>query len=196
MKPPLTLLLCWFSAWSLLGCATVRLSSKDPGKGKEDHAPSVGSPRKIINSSSRKYLDESNAASEIKAFYLQLLESDENTKIQFEHLTKKVSDEYGGIFHTYDPQVIEWFPSENSWNAPEEFDWNGNYLVIQPIGYGRGRRSGYETAIVSEFNVVDSGKAIQENSGTNPADERMSTTMTITFLGFRNFQISPINNKK
>jgi hypothetical protein len=162
----------------------------------EDHAPSVGSPRKIINLSSRKYLDESNAASEIEAFYLQLLESDENTKIQFEYLTKKVSDEYGGIFHTYDPQVIEWFPSENSWNAPEEFDWNGNYLVIQPIGYGRGRRSGYETVIVSEFNVVDSGKAIQENSGTNPTDERMSTTMTITFLGFRNFQISPFNNKK
>jgi hypothetical protein len=162
----------------------------------KEHAPNAVNPRKVIKLSTRTYNDESNAGKEIKAYYLHLLESDVNIKKQYESLTMKVSDEYGGIFHTYDPQVIEWFPSENSWNAPEVFDWNGNYLVIQPIGYGRGRRSGYETVIVSEFNVIDSGKAIQEDSGANPANERMSTTMTITFLGFRNFQIGPINNKK
>ena len=162
----------------------------------KDHAPSVGHPHKVIKLSTRTYDDESNAANEIKAFYLHLLESDKNIKQQFESLTKKWRDEHGGIFHAYDPQVIDWFPSEESWNAPEEFKTDGNYLVIQPIGYGRGRHAGYETVIVSEFNVIDSGKAIQDNSRKSPEDERISTTMTISFLGFRNFQISPINHKK
>jgi hypothetical protein len=196
MKSSLVLLFCGFSAWSLLGCATVKTRPSESNEEMNYHTPSVGLPHKVIKLSTRTYGDESNSVKEIKAFYLHLLETDENIKQQFEALTKELRDEYGGIFHAYDPQVIDWFPSEQSWNAPEEFKTDGNYLVIQPIGYGRGRRAGYETMIISEFHVIDCGKTIPENSIKDPNDERMSTTMKITFLGFRKLQLRPIEPSK
>lgn len=196
MQSSLALLFCGFSVWSLVSCASVKFRTKDSGEEMKNHTPSVGRPHKVIKLSTRTYGDESNSVKEIKAFYLHLLESDQNIKQQFESLTEQLRDEYGGIFHVYEPQVIDWFPNEQTWNAPEEFKTEGNYLVIQPIGYGRGRRAGYETVIISEFHVNDSGQSIPENSKKDTNDDRMSTTMTITFLGFRKLQLLPLDPSK
>ena len=102
-------------------------------------------------------------------------------------------EDYGPHFLASDPQVVEWFPSEDYWNAPFEFQTNASYLVIQPIGYGRSRHAGSDRVIVSEFNVTDSGNVIPRE---NLNDERMSTTMTITFLGFRQLQLGSIEPTK
>ena len=196
MKSSFAALTCLISAGFLLGCASIDTKDADRGEIAKDQASSVGQPHKDINLSTRTYDGNSwDIANEIKAFYLQLLESNENIKSQYDSLTQRSRDENGGIFHTFEPQVVEWIPSEQSWNAMEEFKSVGNYLVIQPIGYGRSRRAGYDAVIISEFSVNDSGTVIEE-SRKDLGRDPMSTTTKITFLGFRNLQISPANQKK
>jgi len=133
---------------------------------------------------------------EIKAFYSSLLDGNAEVKHQFEAATQASREDNGGTFHVFEPQVIDWFPSEDHWNVSKGFDCDDHYLVIQPIGLGRGRAETHDNAIVSEFEVIEAGKTKYDESdeaaGRDPT--LISNTITIKFLGFRSFTLTPLKS--
>jgi len=137
-------------------------------------------------------------AKEVKAFYQHLVDSDAKVKEQFEKLTEHSRDENGGIFHAYDPQVVRWFPTEGHWNVSTGFDSDEYYLVLQPVGFGRGRAAGNDNVIASLFHVLHTGTTkydeAAERAGAEPT--LVSNKITITFLGFQHFDLKPIKLPK
>ncbi len=184
----ITLLFLYAAAFVLVGCVPKPTSPKPPPTPGKVASRNPTHPSKVIHSVSRSFDAEPKTAEQIKAFYLDLIESNASIRSQFDSLTEETSNECGGIFHISDPNVIEWFPTEDGWNYGEKFENDDHYLVIQPIGFGRGRRAGNAAAVVSEFHVTVNGKKMSDKSN----DERMAVTTTITFLGFRNLQLKTI----
>jgi hypothetical protein len=148
-------------------------------------------PPTITKSSSSAKFD---APSEVKAYYQKLLQTDANAKRQFETLARK-SKLYGDVhFGPSEPQVVYWFPKEDSWDE-NGFRYDQRFLVIQPLAFGRPKQEDYDLAIVSEFHVIHEGK-----THLNPKDRDAdfvldSNKITITFLGFRRFELRPLNTK-
>jgi hypothetical protein len=142
-------------------------------------------------SSSKKEFD---APKEIKSFYGHLLDKDTRVKKQFEVLTSRSREDAGGTFHVFDPQVIEWFPAESHWNVSTGFDSDKVYLVIQLIGFGRGRADGDDNAVISLFRVQHTGTTTYdeatERAGASP--KLITNTITITFLGFQNLKLTAL----
>ena len=128
---------------------------------------------------------------EVAAFYLDLLTHNPTVKRQFDLLARKASS-YGDVhFGTDDPQVVEWFPRTGSWSAGENFSDDTHFLVIQPLSFSRPRQHDYELAVVSEFHVVHTGKTHFEPPTQEEKQTLDSNEITITFLGFRNFKLTP-----
>ena len=152
-------------------------------------------PKRITKSSKKKPLD---VKAEIKAFYLQLTISDDKTQKQVESLTAKAQGDYGGIYHAYEPQVIEWFPRESNWDAWQgSSDMTGRFLVIQPVGYGRSKHAGYDTALIAEFEAVSETTSTKLDPKHEDHEARfLSSKLTITFLGFRDPDLSPTAKSK
>jgi hypothetical protein len=145
----------------------------------------------ITKSSSSARLD---APTEVKAFYQKLLKTDPDVKRQFETLARK-SVLYGDVhFGPGEPQVVEWFPKNDSWDQ-NGFRFDQRFLVIQPLAFGRPKQEDYDLAVVSEFHVVHEGKT-HLHPGDPDADFVLdSNKITVTFLGFRRFELRPLNIK-
>ena len=147
--------------------------------------------RQMTKTSTTKEFDPPK---EIKAFYLRLLEKDPKVKKQFESLTSDSTEANGGIARNFDPQVVEWFPSESHWGAASGFDLDEVYLVLQPVGFGRGRATGRDTVIASLFHVIITGKTkyddAAEGAGVSPT--LITNKITITFLGFQDIELKAL----
>ncbi len=137
-----------------------------------------------------------NVEAEIKAYYLQLTTGDTDVQKQVQTLTAKSQDQNGGIYHAYEPHVVEWFPTESNWDVGKgASDMTGRFLVIQNVGYGRGKRAGYDTALMAEFEAVEestSTKLDPRHESRTP--KVLSAKLTLRFLGFRNASLSPASN--
>ena len=129
---------------------------------------------------------------EVAAFYHDLLEQNLTVKRQFDRLASK-DESFGDVhFGPGDPQVVEWYPKASSWNAGADFNDDARFLVIQPLTFGRPRQYDYTLVVVSEFQVVHTGKTHYEHPERD-ADQKLDTNeITITFLGFRNFKLTPV----
>lgn len=139
--------------------------------------------------SKNKRFDQKN---EVAAFYLYLLTHNPTVQRQLDSLTRKAPS-YGDVhFGTDDPQVVEWFPRTGSWSAGENFSEDARFLVIQPLSFTRPRQHDYELAVVSEFHVVHTGKVHFEPPDQEVNEKLDSNEITITFLGFRNFKLTPV----
>ena len=115
-----------------------------------------------------------NVESAIKWFYNELVYSPGRVQSQAEALTAQSRENNGGIYKAFEPQVIDWFPTETEWDAVRDTStMQGRFLVVQPVGYGRSKHAGYDTALVAEF------EAIYVTAPNKP------NKLTITFLGFR-----------
>ncbi len=146
------------------------------------------SPKQVTKSSRKSF----KVKDEIKEFYLHLLDGDAAVKKDFESLTASSRETNGGIFSVSDPQIVEWFPSENNWDVSKGFDSDERYLVVQPVGYGRGKHAGNDSAVVSEFEVVCEGKMKPNAKDPDRGDPQIiSNKITITFLGFRTLALAP-----
>jgi hypothetical protein len=152
-------------------------------------------PKQVTKSSKKKQLD---AEAEVKAFYLQLTTADAEIKKQIEALTAKTQEDAGGLYHVFDPHVVEWFPSESSWDVGTGLsNSTGRYLVIQPIGYGRGKHAGNDMALVAEFEVESETVSTKiDPKHEERAAHFLSCTLTITFLGFRDPTLTPAAKPK
>ena len=135
-----------------------------------------------------------NLKSEVKNFYDDLLSKNTDVKRQFNLLAAESRDGNGGDFQVFDPQIVEWFPTESHWDASTGFDSDEHYLVVQAIGFGGGRREGHDNLVISEFEVIHKGTTKYDDSyekaGKDPA--LISNTVTIKFLGFRSPRLAAV----
>lgn len=143
---------------------------------------------KEISKASKKPFD---VEAEVEAFYVLLTDTDPKIREQVEVLTTKARADYGGIYHAFAPKVIEWIPSESNWDVMKGSDMTGQYLVIQRIGYGRGKHAGADMALVAEFSVVY--ESVTKPDPKHPDEPGVfdSNKITITFRGFREPELSP-----
>jgi hypothetical protein len=90
-----------------------------------------GSPVEIKKESKSKEFDP---VTEIKTFYQDILENNPTVKKQFIDQLKSIKDYHidEAHFGPSDPQVIEWYPSKNEWDAETGFHFDKYFLVIQP----------------------------------------------------------------
>jgi len=131
-----------------------------------------------------------NAATEVKTFYLKLLDSDSGFIKEFEAQAKNSSlwgDVHSG---TAEPQIVAWYPRQDEWND-EGFSQDQHFLVIQPIEFGRQRWLEYDFAVVSEFRVLREGKSRVDPKDRHAIPKFVSNKITIQFLGFREFKSIP-----
>ena len=148
---------------------------------------------KQISKASKKRLD---VEAEVKAFYAQLTDTDSETRKQVDALTAKAREDYGGIYYASPPKVVEWFPTESNWDAMRGSDMTGRFLVIQPIGYGRSKHAGSDTALVAEFEAVYESVSKPDPKHPDEAGTLVSNKLTITFLGFRDPDLKTIKKPK
>ena len=128
---------------------------------------------------------------EVIEFYLKLLEKDPNVKRQFEQLAKEAPS-YGDVhFGPGHPQIVEWYPKAGSFSAGQGFDVNSHFLIVHPLAFDRPRQNDYQLAIVSEFQVAHKGRVHFEPPDREDNSKLDSNEITITFLGFRNFKLTP-----
>ncbi len=151
--------------------------------------------REMTETSTSKQFDPPK---EVKAFYLHLLEADLKMKKQFESLTSDSTEANGGNARNFDPQIVKWFPSESHWNVSTGFDSDEVYLVLQPIGFGRGRAAENDKPIASLFHVIITGKTkyddAAERAGASPT--LITNKITSTFLGFQNIELNALKPPK
>ncbi len=148
---------------------------------------------KEISKASTKRLD---VEAEVKNFYLQLTETDPETRKQVEALTARAREDYGSIYYASPPKVAEWFPTESNWDARRGSDMTGRFLVIQPIGYGRSKHAGSDTALIAEFEAVYESVTKLDPKHPDGAVILVSNKLTITFLGFRDPDLTAIAKPK
>jgi hypothetical protein len=145
-------------------------------------------PIQTTKSSDKQRFD---APAEIKAFYLKLLESDGTIKRQFDALAKQAKL-YGDVhFAPGKPQVVDWYPRRDQWNAGKDFHYDLHFLVIQPLEFGRPKWLESDSAVVSEFHVLHEGTTQIDPKDLNEKEQLLSNKITIQFLGFRTFALSP-----
>jgi hypothetical protein len=150
-------------------------------------------PIQTTKSSDKKRFD---APPEIKAFYLKLLESDATIKQQFDALAKQ-SKLYGDVhFGPGEPQVVEWYPHRDQWSAGEGFHYDQHFLVVQPLKFGRPKWLESNSAVVSEFRVLHNGTTRIDPKDPDQKEHLLSNKITIQFLGFRLFALSPSKKPK
>ena len=125
---------------------------------------------------------------EVAAFYLDLIEHNPTVRRQFQKIRSGEPNYQQPHYGTDDPQVVEWFPRRGSGGIGEGFDTDTRFLVIHPLSFRRMRQNDYYMAVVSEFRVVQSSKAHELPNREEKVD---SDEVTITFMGFRNFKLTP-----
>jgi hypothetical protein len=153
-------------------------------------------PKQVTKSSSKQL----NVKAEIKAFYLHLVALDPNIRKQVEVLTEKTQEANGGTYLGLGPnaQVVEWFPMESYWDVRTGLsEMTARFLVIQPVGGGGHHREGYDMALVAEFEAVSKATSTKIDPKHEDREPRvLSDELTITFLGFRDPQLSPVVQPK
>jgi hypothetical protein len=134
--------------------------------------------------------EEFDTKKEVAVFYLDLLAHNSTVKRQFDQIRQKTLDFDDPHSGTDDPQVVEWFPMRGAFDAGEGYSSeDSHFLVIQPLSFSRPRQHDYYMTVVSEFHVVHNSKwhdVPREQKAKTDFDE-----IEISFLGFRNFKISP-----
>jgi hypothetical protein len=125
---------------------------------------------------------------EVAAFYLDLIEHNPAVQRQFQKIRSADPNYRQAHYGTDDPQVVEWFPRSGSGGIPEGFDTDTHFLVIHPLSFRRVRHNDYYMAVVSEFHLVQSSKGHELPNREMAVD---SDEITITFMGFRNFKLTP-----
>ncbi|MEO5913893.1 MAG: hypothetical protein ABIS50_06645 [Luteolibacter sp.] len=161
--------------------AALAILAQQPAMGAE-------TPLQLHKKSLTKEID-SNA--EIIAFYKDLLNRNPTVKHQFDQLIRQ-SPEYGDPhFGPDDPQLVEWFPRTESGRIEDGHSTEANFLVIQNLSFTRPNQHDSNLAVVSEFHVIHTNKS-HAVSGLNGPSASDSDEVTITFLGFRDFKLSPI----
>ena len=135
---------------------------------------------------------EFEPSSEVKAFYLKLVADNAEVKRQFEKIAKRSPNYSPEEPHCgpAEPQVVEWFPRTDQWRAPEYFNYDERYLVIQPLEFGSHGWSEYLGAVVSEFRVLHKGKTKPDPKNPEGKTKIVSDVITIQFLGFQDFVIN------
>ena len=131
------------------------------------------------------------------AFYKELLEKNSEVKRQFERLISK-SPYYGDphFGHDHDePTIVEWIPTSVRGRIQEGYSTDEHLLVFESVSFTRPPFEETEVVIVSEFHVVqvDKEHAVEGEKGPSAVD---SDEITITFLGFRDIQLTPIKPAK
>jgi hypothetical protein len=145
-------------------------------------------PIQTTKSSDKKRFD---AAAEVKAFYLKLLEDNPVVKRQFDALAKK-SELYGDAhFGPGEPQVVEWYPHRDQWRAGEDFHYDQHFLVVQSLEFERPKWLSSSSAVVSEFRVIHDGKTQFDPKDPDEKELLVTNMITIEFLGFRTLVLSP-----
>lgn len=149
------------------------------------------SPAIELTKSSRK--ERFEAAVEVKAFYKKLLTEHRQVKQQFKALAQRVP--FWGDVHCgpVEPQVVEWHPSQNQWDAGKDFHCDERFLVIHPIEFARPKWQETVGVIVSEFQVIHEGK-MQMNEDDR-SEKLIKNKITVRFLGFREISIKPVQPK-
>jgi len=150
-------------------------------------------PIQTTKSSDKKRFDVPN---EVKAFYLKLLESDATIKRQFDAFAKQ-SKLYGDVhFGPGEPQVVDWYPHRDQWSAGEDFHYDQHFLVIHPLEFGRSKWLESDSAVVSEFRVLHEGTTQIDPKDPNEKEQLLSNKITVQFLGFRTFTLTPTKTPK
>ncbi len=122
---------------------------------------------------------------EVAAYYSNLVEKDEDVQKQVARLTGRSREKAGGLFKlAEEPRAFEWFPMSETRSDAHGDTAHGRFLVVQTAGRWRTKDSDADMALVAEFNV--------DYDETNPS----GPTLTITFLGFRKFIITPATGAK
>jgi len=150
---------------------------------------------------------------ELKDFYLHLVDTDQGVQKAMTSLIVKAGDSSSDILESSvpvkgpnetrgwyasgsnnhysisQPRVVAWFPGETDGNT-EKFDTEQNYLVI--VAVSQSHRHGESTygALVAEFHAAHTGTTVLNKAGTKAG--LVANRLTLTFLGFRQFQIDPI----
>ncbi len=122
---------------------------------------------------------------EVAAYYNNLVEKDEDVQKQVARLTARSREKAGGLFKlAEEPRAFEWFPTSETRSENVGDIVHGPFLVVQTAGRWRTKDSDADMALVAEFNV--------DYDETNPSGPKL----TITFLGFRKFIITPATGAK
>lgn len=144
-------------------------------------------PIQTTQSSDKKRFD---APTEVKAYYLKLLGSDTTIKRQFDALARQ-SKLYEDVhFGPGEPQVVEWYPRREQWSAGEDFHFDEHFLVVHPLEFGRPKWLESDSAVVAEFRVLHEGTT-RLDPKDNEKEQLISNKITVQFLGFRSFTLSP-----
>ena len=121
---------------------------------------------------------------EVAAYYNNLVEKDEDVQKQVARLTGRSREKAGGLFKlAEEPRAFEWFPMSET-RSDNGDTAHGRFLVVQTAGRWRTKDSDADIALVAEFNV--------DYDETNPSGHKL----TIAFLGFRKFIITPATGAK
>lgn len=137
-----------------------------------------------------------HAPTEIKTFYLQLLESDAAIKRQFDALAKQ-SELYGDAhFGSGEPQVVDWYPCRDQWSAGKDFHYDQHFLVIQRLEFGHPKWLESDSTVISEFRVLHDGTTRIDPKDSNEKEQLLSNKITVQFLGFRTFTLTPTKTPK
>jgi hypothetical protein len=139
---------------------------------------------------------EFNAAAEVKAYYLKLLEGDQRIKRQFESLAKRSPTWGDAHARAAEPQVIAWYPSQDEWSAGQGFHRDQRFLIIHPTQFARPKWREYDFAVVSEFRVLHDGTTRIDPKDPDEKDVFVSNKITVQFLGFRELKLNPIKLPK
>jgi hypothetical protein len=110
---------------------------------------------KQITKAARKFQD---IKAEVKQFYLHLFQTDPGIQQQVKSVTAGIEEKSGGVhpLHRSPPNVVKWFPVEENWNASTGLgETIARYLVFQTFGYAQSKHSEDDTALISEFEVVE-----------------------------------------
>jgi hypothetical protein len=149
---------------------------------------------------------------EVKDFYLHLVDTDRSVQKTVASLIVKTADSSDDVLessapakgpsetrdwfvpgtnHHYQssqPRVVAWFPGEGN-GTVEKFNREQNYLVIVAVSSSHHHGDSTYGALVAEFHVVHTGTTKLNKAQTKT--ELISNKINLTFLGFRQFQLTP-----
>jgi hypothetical protein len=154
---------------------------------------------------------------EVKDFYLHLVDTDQSVQKTIASLIVKAGDssddvlesstptrgpsetrdwfapETNNHYHTSQPRVVAWFPGEADGDV-EKFNDEQKYLVIAAVRKSHHHGGSVYGALVAEFRAVHTGTTKLNKAETEV--QVISNKLTLTFLGFRQFQLNPIQPRK
>jgi hypothetical protein len=154
---------------------------------------------------------------EVKDFYLHLVDTNPSVQKTMASLILKACDssddvlessvpakgpsetrdwfapETNNHYATSQPRVVAWFPGEFNGDV-KKFNDEQSYLVIVAVSQSYHRGGTVNGALVAEFRAVHTGTTKLNKAETEV--QVISNKITLTFLGFRQFKLNPIQHPR